>query len=212
MTASRFPDAPAAIQTLRVDQRGFPVPAFVPWIDGEPEFRAIEPGTVERVHRERLCWICGLRNSGGSAFVIGPMCGVNRVAPEPPSHLLCARFAVRACPFLSQPMAKRNSRNLPEHQPPPGVMIPRNPGVTAIWITSTYRAERQPEGGLLFRIGAPIRVEWWCEGRAATRQEVIRSVQTGLPALQEIAEQDGPEAVAALRDQVVRFGRLVPDA
>jgi hypothetical protein len=212
MIASRFPDAPAAIQTLRVEKRGYPVPAFVPWIDGEPEFRAIYPDSAERFHRDRLCWICGRKNIGGSAFVIGPMCGVNRVAPEPPSHLLCARFAVQACPFLSQPLAKRNARNLPEHEPPPGVMIPRNPGVTAIWITSTYRAETQPEGGLLFRIGSPIRVEWWCEGRAATLKEVMHSVETGLPALREIAEHNGPDEVAALRDQVMRFAKLMPPA
>jgi hypothetical protein len=209
MTASRFPDAPAAIQTLRVDKRGYPVPTFVTWIDGEPEFRAVEPAKIERAHRDGLCWICGRRNNGRMAFVIGPMCGINRIAPEPPSHLLCARFAVQACPFLSQPMAKRNSRNLPDHRPPPGVMIPRNPGVTAVWVTSTYRVERHGDG-FLFRIGSPTKVEWWCEGRTATRQEVIASVQTGFPALHEIAERDGPDAVSELSDQVLRFAKLMP--
>jgi hypothetical protein len=210
MVASRFPDAPAAIKTLRVDRRGYPVPAFVPWFDGEPEFRAVEASTIERVHRERLCWICGLRNSGAKAFVIGPMCCINRLAPEPPSHLLCARFAAQSCPFLSQPMAKRNLHNMPEHQPPAGIMIPRNPGVTAIWVASTYRAEKQPEGGLLFRIGAPAKVEWWCEGRKATRDEVVESVRSGLPALQDLAKLDGPEGMMALLDQTKRFMKLVP--
>jgi hypothetical protein len=210
MVESRFPNAPATIKALRVEARGYPVPAFVPWIDGEPEFRAIEASTVARVHREGLCWICGQRNDGVKVFAIGPMCGVNRVNPEPPSHLLCARFAVQSCPFLSKPLAKRNERDRPEHQPPPGVMIARNPGVTALWITSTYRAEKQPGGGLLFRLGSPIRVEWWCEGRTATREEVLHSVETGLPALREIAAHDGPAALAELRSMVERFAKLVP--
>jgi hypothetical protein len=210
MIATRFPDAPARIATLPLDERGFPVPWFVPWIKGEPEFRAVDPRTIEKAHRGGLCWICGGRIRGFPAFVIGPMCAVNRVSAEPPSHIICARFAVQACPFLSKPLAKRADTSDLPHAPPAGLMIERNPGVTLIWQTQTYRAERQPEGGMLFRIGSPIATEWFSQGRVATRDEVIESIESGLPILQKVAREGGD--LPALQKAIERAVKLVPSA
>jgi hypothetical protein len=47
MTETRFPDAPPNIAALKVEARGYPTPWFVPWIGGEPEFRAIHPEQVQ---------------------------------------------------------------------------------------------------------------------------------------------------------------------
>jgi hypothetical protein len=143
-------------------------------------------------------------------MVIGPKCAVNRVSAEPPSCLSCARFSVTACPFLSKPLAKRAAIDDLPHQSPAGLMIDRNPGVALIWETSTYRAERQPNGGLLFFIGSPTRVSWWREGRPANREEVIESVRTGLPALKRVAEADGHGAVEHLNALTLRAVRLFP--
>lgn len=214
MTESRFPDAPTQIKTLRVERRGYPVPYFAEWIDGEPEFRAVDPRKMERAAREGLCWVCGIRNSGAKAFVLGPMCGITRVNPEPPNHIVCARFAATSCPFLSQPMAKRNARDLPGHEPPSGIMIARNPGVVAVWITSTYRMAREPEGGFLFHVGTPTRIEWYAHGRKATRDEIMRSVETGIPNLIKMAELDElaghKNSMELLRKMTERFLKLVP--
>ena len=79
MTATRFPDAPPQIAALPLDARGYPVPAFVPWIDGKPEFRAVYPEAAGQAHRGGFCWICGRPLPGLKAFVIGPMCAVNRI-------------------------------------------------------------------------------------------------------------------------------------
>jgi hypothetical protein len=138
------------------------------------------------------------------------MCAVNRLSAEPPSHWLCAQFAVKACPFLSKPLAKRADVSDLAHTNPAGVMIERNPGVTLIWGTKTYRAERQPEGGMLFRIGSPARLEWFAHGRRATRDEIIESIETGLPRLREMARLDGKAGLAALKQQVERAVKLVP--
>ena len=91
-------------------------------------------------------------------------------------------------------------------------MIERNPGVTLIWETSSYRAAKQPEGGLLFFVGSPSRVSWWREGREASREDVIESMKTGLPALRRVAEVDGPGAVEHLKALVQRTVRLFPAA
>jgi hypothetical protein len=207
---SRFPEAPPGIAALPVEERGFPVAWFVPWVKGQPEFRAVDPSRIRQADLRGLCWICGRKLGAMKVFVIGPMCAVNRVSAEPPSHLACARFAVVACPFLSRPLAKRLPLDDLPHAPPPGLMIDRNPGVTLLWQTQSYRTETQPEGGMLFRIGSPQKTEWYAQGRPATRAEVIESIESGLPILRDYAVADGPEALTALRGAIERAVKLVP--
>src|SRR5690242_2247182 len=94
---------PDRIARLPLDERGYPVPWFVDWVDGKPEFRAMDPAKWKRAVKERLCWVCGDRLGVLLVFPIGPMCGINRTTAEPPSHRDCALWSVRNCPFLSRP-------------------------------------------------------------------------------------------------------------
>lgn len=149
------------------------------------------------------------------ACVIGPMCGINRITSEPPSHLECAEFAVRACPFMTHPLAKRNERDLPDERHTPGRAITRNPGVSMIWVTRHVRPFKVPNrtgvgGGVLFQIGDPTSWSFWCEGRRATREEIEHSVDTGLPALEEYARRDGLDAVKQLKVMKDRFDKMLP--
>lgn len=212
MTVTRFPDAPPQIGNLKVEARGYPVPWFVPYLDGQPEFRAIDPRSPAHADKHRLCWVCGQKLGGVLAFVLGPMCAITRTNPEPPSHPECARFAATACPFLTRPMAKRRDPSDVKggYEPPAGIGIMRNPGCCGVWLTRSYRTERQRDGGLLFKIGTPIRVEWYAEGREATAAEVNESIRTGLPILEGMATEDGPEALALLATMVERARKLVP--
>lgn len=102
LRAPRFDDLPARMRKLPVDKRGFPVPWFVPWVDGQAIFPAMDARKRNLAWRDRLCWVCGERIGRVQAFVIGPMCAVNRTSSEPPSHLECARFSARRCPFLAR--------------------------------------------------------------------------------------------------------------
>jgi hypothetical protein len=138
------------------------------------------------------------------------MCAVNRINSEPPSHLDCARFAVKACPFLTQPRRPRNEHDLPEgHEQPAGIVIDRNPGVSLIWITESYTRVRAT-GGVLFRVGDHVGLEWYAHGRKATREEIMTSINGGLPILRAMAEKDGPEAMEELNLQIERGLALVP--
>ncbi|MDE2106960.1 MAG: hypothetical protein KGL39_57630 [Patescibacteria group bacterium] len=160
--------------------------------------------------RRKLCWICGQRLDPTFAFVLGPMCMVNRVNAEPPNHLDCARFAAMACPFLTKPRMKRNERDVPdEAQDMPGLAIKRNPGCCVVWLTNGYSLF-DAGNGQLFEIGKPLAIEFYAEGRKATREEVLESIRTGLPILREVAEQDGREAVAELEQAAARAVALVP--
>lgn len=195
-------EMPPRMAQLPADKVGRPVPWFVAWIDGVPDFRVIGPGKIHEAMRCSLCWVCGHGFRGGEdrAWVLGPMCLVNLVAAEPPSHLECAVWSARNCPFLTTPAMTRRERHMPDGtQNPAGIMIRRNPGVALVLVTG-YRGWRaEPDGhGFLFRLGTPKRALWFAEGREATRAEVLASVDSGLPLLREMAEQDGPDAVAEL--------------
>lgn len=198
-------DMPPEFARLPVDHRGFPVPEFVHWdADGKPDFRIIKNGWREECYRKKRCWLCGGFMGKRMWFVLGPMCSVTRTTMEPPSHRLCAEFAVKNCPFLVRPMAKRNERDMPEEHHVAGTMIERNPGVTIIWETSGYKPFNAP-GGWLITVGEPTNVTAWREGRKATRAELLDSVNSGLPALTGEAEKEGPEAIQALAETVAHW-------
>jgi hypothetical protein len=202
---------PLRMHKLPVDERGFPVPKFVQWIDGKPDFRVVNQSFMANAVRIKLCWLCGEALGRYQAFVIGPMCSINRVSSEPPSHLECARFAVQACPFLTQPRRERNDHELPDHHEPAGSPILHNPGVSLVWVTESYRpikvAPRKPP---LFQIGDPTSTEWWCRGREATRDEVMNAIAKGLPFLVTEAKREGPDAEDALRRMISVGLALVP--
>ena len=202
-------DVPPRIAKLARDKRGYPVPKFVEWFDGEPNFAIVDPKHLVGCLRFDRCWICGETLGTRKAFVIGPMCMVNRVSAEPPSHYDCARFAALNCPFLTRPLAKRaDVSKLPEKFAP-GLMIERNPGLCAIWITRTFRLFQPPGGGILFQIGEPERIECYANARQATRQEIDESVQSGLPILEDKAKEEGADAVREFRVYKARFDHLM---
>ena len=214
MTAlnAALPPLPDRFKKLPVDKRGYPVPKFVFWVDdATPDFRVVRPDWVGRCYRERLCWLCGEKLGKFMAFVIGPMCAINRVTSEPPSHLECAEFAAKACPFLAFPNRKRDEHKpLPEEaRNPAGIFLRRNPGAVCIWVAETYKPFRAGNG-TLFRIGEPSAVHWYAHGRKATRAEVGASIESGLPALWELAEQQSPDAVRELVKQMDAAQALLP--
>jgi hypothetical protein len=205
---------PSRIAKLSISDQGFPIPWFVPLNrNGKPVPQAADPVKRMRAARVNLCWCCGEQLGRFKAFLIGPMCAVNRITAEPPSHLDCAEYAVKACPFMSKPNMRRNP-TVPEQgkQAPPGIMIERNPGVVLLWITHDYRLVGDRRGGELFQIGQPVEVRFYREGRPAKRAEILESIETGMPILRDMARNDGREALADLELQYRKAMELVPTA
>ena len=125
------------------DRHGRIVPAFVAYVDGQPDHRIVRTDAVRRAHEQRLCFLCDLPLGAFGAFVLGPMCTVTRVSPEPPSHRTCAEYAVLACPFLTTPNMRRRETGIPEEaNEPDGIMCRRNPGVCAIYTTEEWNRQR----------------------------------------------------------------------
>jgi len=216
VTRPELPEMTERIAKLPV-YRGYPVPWFVAWVDdagspvsrgtGTADFRVIAPDALDRAYLDALCWICGEERGRYAAFVVGPMCAVNFTSSEPPSHPECAGWAACACPFLARPHAHRREAGLPDGTvDPAGIPLKRNPGVALVWASRDWRRRAAP-GGWLYDIGTPEEIAWFAEGRMATRAEVELSITTGLPALQELAEAEGPDAVAELARRVDRVLR-----
>lgn len=209
-----LPEMPPQIAALPRDDRGYPVPAFVVWIDGKPEFRVASGEFMANAIRKKLCWVCGTPlNPKSHVFVIGGMCAVNKTTAEPPCHEECAEFSAKACPFLSMPKAIRREANIHEGTAnPEGIMIRRNPGVTCLWTCSGYELFDDGRGGILFKIPNPSKVRWWSQVRKATRNEIMESINSGLPILESRAKQDGPHAEQLLQWSVIKALRFVPRA
>jgi hypothetical protein len=206
MNPEKILPPPLLMQFLPKDHRGYVVPFFVAWIEGKPDFRVIDPVKMRRCVHEKLCWLCGGPTGRTVAYVIGPMCAINRTSSEPPSHVECAEYAAQVCPFLTMPKAHRREANLPSDRlEMPGVGLKRNPGVTLVWVTRDrmrpFNVPRGPNGeraGTLFDVGTPIKALWFAEGRQATRAEVLESIESGLPLLLEVAKTDREGALPEL--------------
>lgn len=206
-----LPTLPSRMQTLKLDHRGYPVPWFVAWIDGKPDFRVMDGDKLQQAVRFRKCWVCGSPLGRRFTFCIGPMCAITRTIGEPPSHHECVDFSARACPFLTLPKAQRRDTNLPEGQWSPSG-LKRNPGAVLLWTTDRYRVIRGEAAEPLFRLGDPLGLEWIAEGRIATRAEILESIESGLPLLREMAGQQNEEGIAAFNEAVARGMQLVPAA
>ena len=216
---------PDRIRRLPVSPLGWPVPWFVTWFDrdGRPcddgegicDFRVVNPAKIVTAVKKSRCWVCGEQMSAVyKAFVIGPMCAINKVISEPPSHRDCAIYAARVCPFLANPAMRRNDKNMQRGlDEPAGFGLKRNPGAVCVWITKDFRPFNPVMGqpGVLFSLGRPVEVMWFAEGKRATRKQVMDSIDSGYPTLVELAKQQGAEAVAALKTQREVAMVLVPD-
>ncbi len=211
---------PSRMRGLPV-HRMYPVPWFVEWVEdgkacpigsGEARFEIMSHDRHVAATNDGLCWVCGGKLGAWRSFVIGPMCAVNHTSAEPPSHTDCAEWSARNCPFLTRPAMRRRTAGTVEGTvEAPGIALMRNPGVTLVWTTKAGRYHPfRVDGGVLFDIGDPLRVSWWCEGREATRAEVEASMDGGLPSLMEVAEEEGAAAVRQLHRYVDRAKELLP--
>lgn len=209
-------ELPQRMRRLPRDEHGYPIPWFVATLDdGSRDFRIASADRQHDARRFGLCWVCGSELGRYKAFPVGPMCAVNRVSSEPPCHLECATYSARCCPFLATPQMVRREGGKPDRLiDAAGHAILRNPGVTVVWLSLTSRPFRAQVGrpGWLWDIGAPAQVFWYAQGRKATREEILTSIDTGLPALHEACQldRDPAGALAELDRQLNEAMGLVP--
>ena len=102
--------------TLPLDERGYPIPYFVPIINGKPDFRFQDAHKKETCRKYLKCNICGKKLKDREFwFITGPLGLMNSVASDEPSHEDCARFSLRACPHLVYRKAERRTGEFEGH-------------------------------------------------------------------------------------------------
>lgn len=198
-----LPPPPARWNKLPIDRRGYPVPFFVDYVNGEPDHRIMAAYKVPMAIKRRLCWLCGQKLDDVVASVIGPMCAITRTIGEPPSHPECARYGAIACPHLTRPLAQRRPVDVPGATFQEGGLR-RNPGAVCVWMSRGVRPFRAGRS-ILFDLGdeLPVATEWYAQGRPALRSEVEASIDSGLHILEEDARKnDGESGLAELARRV----------
>ncbi|MGA0601436.1 hypothetical protein ACO2Q3_12100 [Caulobacter sp. KR2-114] len=201
MSLGRFADMPARVARLPVDHRGFPVPWFVAWRDGAPQFPVIDAGKLALAWTAERCWVCGEALGAWRGWIVGPLSALEGATPEPPSHCDCAGFAVTACPHLASADARfaENADAAPGHVAQANVSRLRT-DATGIWVTRGRGATAmRAGGGVLFRLEPPQRLEWWARRRPATGQDVRAALDAALPVLRRTAEAEGRAAALEAR-------------
>lgn len=109
---------PPLMSKLPLDSRGYPIPYFVPIVDGKPEFRYQDGQKRKACLDHGLCSVCGNKLYDKSYWVIaGPIGLRNRVTSDAPMHEDCARYSISVCPHLIYYKAERRSEDLPTNNP-----------------------------------------------------------------------------------------------
>jgi hypothetical protein len=113
---------PARVRARPTDERGYPVPAITPWLDGVPQFALTGLARTYLCAVERRCSICADVMEPGPVWrvVAGPEADAmaaaeaaghryrNRAATaEAPGHRACMLYAAVTCPYLARPSARR---------------------------------------------------------------------------------------------------------
>lgn len=105
-------EIPKELSHLKIDKRGYPVPFFVSWINGEPEFRYLDAVRAKMIIDNKLCHICGKKlNKDFFYFISGPIGLQNRISSDAAMHKTCAEFSLRACPHLYLQKADRRDND-----------------------------------------------------------------------------------------------------
>jgi hypothetical protein len=168
---------------------GYVVPYFVSWFIGDeqvdertpgakPDFKVTDLRRLNICRQRNVCWICGKQLGAYKWFVFGPSSALGRTAAEPPSHRDCAHYAVQTCPYILEPgraMAPIKKLRPTEHLYD---IDEQHPGVAVLWATKGFDLQLvDPSRGVFFFTPhEPDIVEFWYEGRRATRNEIVAAV------------------------------------
>lgn len=157
---------PSFLEHLKV-YRGFPVPWFVAYVDGKPDFRMIDPKKMQYALEQDKCFVCGKKHIKGLYFFItGPMGLANGVHSDCPLHLDCAKYSLQICPHLFFERTQRNEtgdlyKYVSATTGQAG--IKEKPSELYLIKANKYKTIPGPEGGRLIKFNVVDFEEFWYE-------------------------------------------------
>jgi hypothetical protein len=215
-----LPPIPPHMQELPLDKRGYPVPYFVQWVNGVPDFRVSNMRRIYECTNKKLCMICGkaLNKDEGCVFAVGPLSTLTQTNDEPPMHRACAEFSAQVCPWMLHPGMKRIPKPLPDGTMSAGQLEAVGainggaPKVWALYDTDSYIAEAQENRTILYFMGEPREIHWWKAGRRATREEVLEALTDTVAFMKAYPGCESPEVQKHYDDRFTELGLWVPEA
>jgi hypothetical protein len=217
----KLPPLPPNMRHLPVDaKRGLSVPYFVLWEDGIPDFRISDMAKMRECTLHRLCMICGKPMAGDEGvFAMGPLNVIQATNDEPPMHQLCAEYSAQVCPWMLRPGMKRIDKK-PKPEGTISLTVESRaaeykgaPQVWALYHAEEYMATSEPNGTMMYYLGAPTEIHWWREGRRATRDEVITAMAEGRAYLAQHEKIAGKKSVQRELDSAMEtLGAWLPES
>lgn len=164
---------PKQMQTLPLTDGGY----LKPWFVKADDFRVTDGDKAWLSVSKKACWICGNPfDTPVYAMVGDAMSAVIRIYREPPCHKECAEYAMRVCPFILYPNAKRREAGLDyedtlDHSnEDAAVMVkPDNPGEYFVLMVSDFTYHPDPQV-TAFEKSDILEAQHWIGGE---RQETI---------------------------------------
>lgn len=165
------PDVPPRLARRLRDLRGMIVP-YAQFIDanGNADFRVLDDRRVSYCLEHRRCAMCGEPLGRHLHFVGGPLCAVNGLFYDPPTHKECAEYALQACPHLAR--LKGRFARIPDSIPGAAHIVigalasDEKQDIFALMHTTDFTFGRDHAGMMLIKAKLPwLDVAWWREGK-----------------------------------------------
>ena len=139
-------EIPAFLNHLKVDNRGYPIPYFVPIVEGIPNFMYMDHKKLELAIDGHLCHVCGKKLHKDYHYFISGIKGMtNQVSSDAAMHRECAEFALKVCPHMFYKKAERKAE-----EPSIGFASPHvkeKPEELFLIKSGKYKAKFYPEFG-----------------------------------------------------------------
>jgi len=154
------------------DRRGYPVP-YIVMLDanGKPDFRVSDTLKVMRVVELRLCGLCGQPMGRYMGFIGGPQSFQSHCNTDPPSHVECAEYALKVCPFLANP-SMHYAEKIPMLAGAKTIVIPEMPveRPERFFLATAKSVEwvRLPSGNPVLQAGEWLTTRWFKDGQEIT--------------------------------------------
>lgn len=165
-------ETPARVAELQKDERGYPIPHTVQWVNGKPDFRVIDQAKWVDAVVNHKCGICGQTLEGQMAFVGGPISIKNRLFADLPMHKECAEYAVQVCPFIAMPKFKYAAfERIEKNGFKPGELqvissgSSNKPEKFGLGLTDGFQVARvMPNNDVVLMANDFSSIDWWVEG------------------------------------------------
>lgn len=136
---------PEYLKHLKVNSKGYPIPFFVAYVDGKPDFRLLDARKQGYCIDQKLCAICGKKLFKNSYyFISGPEGYKNKIATDPAMHRNCAEYSLNMCPHLHIEKTTRRESGLEKLHEQQGEIMLDKPPMLLLIKADSFKRHNEP--------------------------------------------------------------------